>query len=94
MRKVIKVCVIILLCILVLIGIVTLTPQRKITRADFDITSVVVKRGESPWSIAERYCPEELDIRKYLQWCADENGLHDWNTYIQAGDEIIFLKLK
>ena len=53
-------------------------------REDFAPVRVVVDAGETAWSIAGRYCPEGVDVREYLGWCADENGL-DGMGCVEAG---------
>lgn len=62
-------------------------------REDFAPVRVAVQTGETAWSIAGRYCPEGVDLREYLGWCADENGL-DGMGRVEAGRAYIFLEVK
>lgn len=62
-------------------------------REDFTPVRVAVRDGETAWSIASRYCPEGVDVREYLGWCADENGL-DGMGRVEAGRTYIFLEVK
>lgn len=60
------------------------------SREDFAPVVRTVQRGETAWSIAEDYCPECLDKRLYLDWCAELNGKS--MGYIQAGESVVFLE--
>ncbi|MGN1120980.1 MAG: hypothetical protein ACI4RV_01355 [Eubacteriales bacterium] len=62
-------------------------PQRE----DFVPVVRTVQRGETAWSIAEDYCPDSLDKRLYLDWCAEINGKP--MGYIQAGEHVVFLEV-
>ena len=42
------------------------------SREDFEPVTVTVHTGDTPWTIAERYCPDSMDIRDYLRLCAAE----------------------
>lgn len=61
-------------------------PQRE----DFRAVVRTVQSGETAWSIAEDYCPDSLDKRLYLDWCAEVNGKP--MGYIQAGEHVVFLE--
>ena len=62
-------------------------------RDDFETVVCLVAYGDTAWSFARRYCPEGLDYRKYLDWCAKENGMSDMGS-IHYGRSYVFLKLK
>lgn len=62
-------------------------------RSDFTAVAHTVKPGETPWSIADGYCPDGLDKREYLEWCAEENGFKSWDI-IYPGESYIFLEDK
>jgi LysM domain. len=78
----------ILLCITILFAF-----YQPYSADDFTETFITVQSGETAWEIASRYCPESMDIRDYLQLCANANGIDDIGT-VKAGDTIIFLQLK
>ena len=62
------------------------------SREDFAPVTHTIRSGETPWQIASRYCPDTLDKRLYLEWCAKENGFTNWDI-VYPGEEYIFLKL-
>lgn len=61
---------------------------------DFETVPVIVERGDTAWNIAEEYCPSDMDRRKYLYLCAQANGESGMLGNIQAGEMVLFLKLK
>ena len=63
------------------------------SREDFEPVTVTVHTGDTPWTIAERYCPDSMDIRDYLRLCAAENGLDNWDV-IRPGETYTFLEIK
>ena len=60
-------------------------------RADFAPVTVRVGEGQTAWDIAGRYCPDTLDRREYLAWCAEANGLAGMGE-IKAGETYKFLE--
>lgn len=63
-------------------------------RDDFETVVCLVAYGDTAWDYADRYCPEGLDKREYLEWCAKENGLDGIMGDIHCGRSYVFLKLK
>lgn len=63
-------------------------------RDDFETVVCLVAYGDTAWDYADRYCPEGLDKREYLEWCAKENGLDGIMGDIHYGRSYVFLKLK
>ena len=43
------------------------------------VVSVVVKEGDTLWSIAKEYKPQGYDIRKYVYEVSANNGIKDGN---------------
>lgn len=78
--------------LLLLIG-VTAVNSKNIKRSDYEPVIVTVHTGDTAWSIARRYCPENVDIREYLDLCAAENGVTQWGM-IYPGDTYTFLTPK
>ena len=62
-------------------------------RDDFETVICLIAYGDTAWDYADRYCPEGLDKREYLEWCAAENGMGDMGN-IYYGKSYVFLKLK
>lgn len=60
-------------------------------REQFRPTKVFVHEGETAWEIAQRFCPSEVDVREYLGWCAEENGIDSMGNII-AGKSYVFLQ--
>lgn len=50
---------------------------------DFETTTYCVDRGETLWSIAKQYCPDDMDIRDYIKLIVRENELT--TTTLQPG---------
>ena len=50
-------------------------------------TAVSVAPGDSLWSLAEKYAPEETDIRDYIELLRELNGLR--NETLRAGSSLI-----
>lgn len=61
--------------------------------ADFRTVHVTVHTGETAWEIAKQYCPKTIDVREYLAWCADANGLSGMGS-LKAGETYLFLEAK
>ncbi len=62
-------------------------------REDFEPVVHTMRSGETPWEIASQLCPDTLDKRVYLEWCAKENGFNTWGI-VYPGEKYIFLELK
>lgn len=52
---------------------------------NFEEIQYTVSRGDTLWSIAEDYCPEDMDIREYIY-------LLDTSANIYEGQTITILK--
>ena len=42
----------------------------------------VVSEGDSLWSIGKLYCPEGMDIRKYIHQIMELNNMQDTTIYV------------
>lgn len=42
----------------------------------------VVTEGDSLWSIGKQYCPEDMDIRKYIYQIMELNNMQDSTLYV------------
>ena len=43
---------------------------------------VFVEEGDTIWDYAEKYCPENMDIRKYIDIVRDYNDKDNTNVYV------------
>ena len=53
--------------------------------------AVRIEARDTAWSIARRYCPNDMDIREYLQIVEKKNGT-TFNRKIHPGEIIYFLE--
>ena len=74
------------------IGAVCARAESVPEREDFTPVVVRVGEGQTAWEIAGRYCPDTVDRREYLAWCAEANGLAGMGA-IRAGQEYVFLEV-
>lgn len=74
-----------------LIGVMCVRANARVRHEDLAPVAVTVHAGDTAWSIAGRYCPAGVDLREYLGWCADENGLAGMGSIV-AGRSYIFLE--
>lgn len=42
----------------------------------------IVSNGETLWSIAEEYCPEDMDIRKYIHKLNTSPNIYEGQTIV------------
>ena len=61
------------------------------THGEMEHVEVTVHKGDTPWGIAKQYCPEGVDIREYLTWVEDANGI-SFEEPIYPGMKILFWK--
>ena len=41
----------------------------------YELTNYIVRAGDTLWSIAETYAPEDMDIREYIYFIEEDNEL-------------------
>lgn len=51
----------------------------------------MVTEGDSLWSIGKQYCPEYMDIRKYIHEIMKLNDMQDTTLYV---NETIIIPIK
>ena len=61
----------------------------------FDVPEYVpiehhVRHGETLWSIAKQYKPDDITMQEYMAWVYEQNG-HDGNIY--PGDVVIMAEV-
>ncbi len=64
------------------------------TKADYSPSELVteditVHTGDTLWEIGEKYCPNNMDIRRWIDRVMEINGLSD--ALIYPGDELTIL---
>lgn len=47
----------------------------------YELTNYIVRSGDTLWSIAEKYAPEEMDIREYIYFIQEDNELINKTIY-------------
>ena len=67
--------------------------KKQSNRDDFEVITVIPERGQTAWDVAELYCPDDVDIRLYLSWCAELNGACELG-HITYGRSYLFLRVK
>ena len=90
MREELKRILILALAVLAVLAALALVSARD-EHKDLKPVPVTAMVGDSAWSIAKRYCPDDMDIREYLAMCAYENGMTGIMGDIKAGQTYIFL---
>lgn len=63
-----------------------LEPEATTASEPVQVVTVIVKRGDSLWKIAERYDNNKIDLRKYIEIIQEYNGLD--TTVLQPGQRI------
>ena len=67
----------ILLIVVVVIAIRLSNKEEK----GYELTNYIVRSGDTLWSIAEKYAPEEMDIREYIYFIQEDNELINKTIY-------------
>lgn len=76
--------IVIVVSLLLFIAIFALTTKNKDNNYISDI--VIVERGDTLWGIADKYCPEYMDKRQYIEHIQTDSGC---NTDIYPGDVLV-----
>lgn len=77
--------------ILILILIIAFTVAASQDKPEMIEATYTVKKGDTLWSIAERYCPNTMDKREYI-WIVQKINNLSQNTYLIPNAEIKILK--
>ena len=67
----------ILLIVIVIIAIRLSNKEEK----RYELTNYIVRTGDTLWSIAETYAPEDMDIREYIYFIEEDNSIESKTIY-------------
>lgn len=71
-----------LVAAVVLTAIITSSTMSRPVLVQTDEEIVFVEEGDTLWKYAEQYCPNNMDIRKYIQIVRDYNDKDDATLYV------------
>lgn len=81
-----------LLLLVVLLAIIAVVGSSPFDRDEWQEEIYVVKKGDSLWEIAGRYCPENVDRREWIHEIEDLNEMESSKIY--PGQRLIVLAPK
>lgn len=67
----------ILLIVIVIIAIRLSNKEEK----RYELTNYIVRTGDTLWSIAEKYAPDDMDIREYIYFIEEDNSIENKSIY-------------
>ena len=67
----------ILLIVVVVIAIRLSNKEEK----GYELTNYIVRTGDTLWSIAEKYAPDDMDIREYIYFIEEDNSIENKSIY-------------
>ena len=67
----------ILLIVIVIIAIRLSNKEEK----GYELTNYIVRTGDTLWSIAEKYAPDDMDIREYIYFIEEDNSIENKSIY-------------
>ena len=67
----------ILLIVVVVIAISLSNKEEK----GYELTNYIVRTGDTLWSIAEKYAPDDMDIREYIYFIEEDNSIENKSIY-------------
>lgn len=77
---------VIMTCLVVLFATVSVISSAASINTSPSYTNFIVHRGDTLWSIASKYVPEDMDIREYINEIEKANPIS--NSFIAAGQEL------
>lgn len=77
----------VMLLITLLMTVSTMANFAFAKKSDADFLTVIVKNGESVWTIAKENNPNNMDLRRLVYEIIEENDIE--NGVIYAGDELV-----
>lgn len=66
--------------LLIIVAIIAIRLSNK-EEKEYELTNYIVRTGDTLWSIAEKYAPEEMDIREYIYFIQEDNELTEKIIY-------------
>ena len=67
----------ILLIVVVVIAIRLSNKEEK----GYELTNYIVRTGDTLWSIAEKYAPDDMDIREYIYFIEEDKSIENKSIY-------------
>lgn len=84
-KRFLRVCLVIFL--VGILGIIFCSPKSYVDKYDFKDCEVhIVKSGETLWTICDSYCPEEIDLREYIELVKEVSDKED--TKLMPGETV------
>lgn len=84
-KKLLRVCLVIFL--VGILGNVFYSPKSYVDKYNFEECQVhIVKSGETLWTICDSYCPEEIDLREYIELVKEISDKKD--TKLMPGETV------
>lgn len=67
----------------ILLIVIVITAIRLSSKEDkgYELTNYIVRTGDTLWSIAETYAPEDMDIREYIYFIEEDNSIESKTIY-------------
>lgn len=85
-KRFLRVCLVIFL-VGILVNVFS-SPKSYVDKYNFKDCQVhIVKSGEILWTICEGYCPEEIDLREYIELVMEVSDKED--TKLMPGETVI-----
>lgn len=81
-KRVLALFVVALILAVTLTAIVTSSIMSRPVLVQTSEEIVFIEEGDTLWSYADDYCPNDMDIRKYIQIIVDYNGKDDATVYV------------
>lgn len=63
------------ICIAFIIGVLIATSLAPVPKVELEGKTYTIMQGDTLWSIADEFCPNEMDLREYINKLESENGI-------------------